>query len=324
MGRHHCESVRQSLMRNNPLISVVLPVFNGERYLEEAIKSILDQTVKDFELIIVNDASTDRTQDIIDMFVKHDYRIKCVVNTVNLKLPKSLNVGFRQARGAFFTWISHDNIFMPTFLKAMLEGFELQKDVQSADQIHTVADIVYAPYIAIDEHGNAFPNQKQWVPLPLEYLCYRNVIGAAFMYRAEVHKALCGFDESLFLLEDYDFWVRSYIKKFSFKYIDKIHYKYRIHSNNLTSTRSLTHISIPYLYRIRKKFKHMPSTLPAAELQALEEQCRWQLWNCRKYLSVLQKFHLFGEIFINNPCFVMQKFYSKSCKRLKKHGHEEH
>ncbi|MHB1148702.1 MAG: glycosyltransferase family 2 protein, partial [Lutibacter sp.] len=86
-------------MKNEPLISVVLPVFNCANYIEEAINSILNQTFKDFELIIIDDASTDNTLIVIQKFT--DARIKIITKEQNLGLVHSLNFGFEIAQGKY-------------------------------------------------------------------------------------------------------------------------------------------------------------------------------------------------------------------------------
>ena len=80
-----------------PEISIVLPTYNGEKYLKQSIESILGQTYTDWELIVVNDCSTDSTQEIIDFYRKKDTRIRTIFNYTNQKLPESLNIGFREA-----------------------------------------------------------------------------------------------------------------------------------------------------------------------------------------------------------------------------------
>ena len=73
-----------------PEISIVLPTYNGEKYLKQSIESILGQTYTDWELIVVNDCSTDSTQEIIDFYRKKDTRIRTIFNYTNQKLPESL------------------------------------------------------------------------------------------------------------------------------------------------------------------------------------------------------------------------------------------
>lgn len=129
-------------LKVNPTVSIVLPVYNGEKYLQQAIRSITGQKFKDFELIVVNDNSTDNSLKIIKEFAKKDKRIKIVNNIVNKKLPGSLNEGFKIAKGKWFTWTSDDNILDPSFLEIMLRVIK-----------NKAVDIVYSDYRAIDEAG---------------------------------------------------------------------------------------------------------------------------------------------------------------------------
>ena len=97
-------------MKSTPLITIVLPVYNGSRYLSTALDAILSQTYKNFELIVVDDCSTDTTPKILTDYSFQDSRIRTIRNETNLKLPTSLNVGHQAGRGSFFTWTSDDNI----------------------------------------------------------------------------------------------------------------------------------------------------------------------------------------------------------------------
>ena len=102
-----------------PKVSIVLPTYNGEKYIKESIESILSQTLTDWELIIVNDCSKDTTASIISEYASEDDRIKIITNEQNQKLPESLNIGFRQACGEYLTWTSDDNMYKPQALKTM-------------------------------------------------------------------------------------------------------------------------------------------------------------------------------------------------------------
>lgn len=81
-----------------PLITIVLPTYNGSRYIRKSIESCLEQTAKDFELIVVNDYSTDNTVDIINEYCLRDPRVRLINNEFNKKLPLSLNAGFKKDR----------------------------------------------------------------------------------------------------------------------------------------------------------------------------------------------------------------------------------
>ena len=82
-----------------PLISIVLPVYNGEKYLRESIDSILAQTMRDWELIVVDDCSKDATPAILAEYAARDRRIRVLRNEENQRLPRSLNIGFAETRG---------------------------------------------------------------------------------------------------------------------------------------------------------------------------------------------------------------------------------
>ena len=94
-----------------PKVSIVLPTYNGEDYLRESIESVISQTFTDWELIIVNDCSTDSTPKIAEAYAAKDCRIRVIHNEKNQKLPNSLNIGFESASGDYLTWTSDDNIF---------------------------------------------------------------------------------------------------------------------------------------------------------------------------------------------------------------------
>ena len=107
-------------MDKNPLVSIILPVYNGERYLKQSIESCLNQTYKNIELIIVNDCSTDSTSLIIDEYLLKDNRVRVIDNHINKKLPASLNIGHSQIRGAYVSWTSDDNHYNENAIEVML------------------------------------------------------------------------------------------------------------------------------------------------------------------------------------------------------------
>ena len=105
------------------LVSIILPVYNGEKLIREAIESVLTQSYRDFELIIINDGSEDDTGRILDKYQEQDKRIT-VIHQENRKLPASLSRGFNMAQGEFLTWTSHDNRLLPNFLEKMVQSLK--------------------------------------------------------------------------------------------------------------------------------------------------------------------------------------------------------
>ena len=227
---------------SSPLVTIVLPVYNGSHYLGESIQSCLAQTYGDWELVIVDDASTDDTPARIADYIRRDKRIRSIRQEINRKLPAALNTGFRNSRGAYLTWISDDNAFRPEAIAEMVRFLERRPDV----------DLVYADYTQIDENG--VPLRRVAVETP-QGLPLNNWVGACFLYRRAVHERLGGYAENLFLAEDYDFWLRAaaHLK------LEPVHedlYLYRIHNASLTSQKAEA-IRVARLSAIRRNLPGM-------------------------------------------------------------------
>ncbi|WP_136669278.1 glycosyltransferase [Flavobacterium sp. H122] len=206
-------------METDKLISIILPVYNGEKHLAKSIESCLSQSYKNIELIIVNDCSTDATLEIITDFASKDDRIKIINNDINKKLPASLNIGHKVANGDLFTWTSHDNIYEPSAIE------ELAKPILLGH-----ADVTYANLFLIDSEGNF---KKETILPEIENLIFGNCVGASFLYRKEVFERNNGYNEHLFLVEDYDFWIRAFNHS-KFIHINNSFYNYRTHEESLT------------------------------------------------------------------------------------------
>ena len=202
------------------LISIVLPVYNGEKYLASSIESCLNQTYQNIELIIVNDCSTDGTSGIINRFAEKDKRVRIINNTINIKLPASLNVGHVVAKGDFITWTSDDNYYEANAIEELLKSL-LEKQV----------DIVYSDVLLIDYEAIKV---REVNFLNFENIIFGNFVGSCFLYKKEVFERNNGYNEELFLIEDYDFWLRAIIHS-KYSHLNKTLYNYRKHENSLTN-----------------------------------------------------------------------------------------
>ena len=215
--------VKEQEMMGADLVSIVLPVYNGEKYLASAIDSILAQSYKNWELIIVNDCSTDGSAEIMEQYAEKDKRIRVIHNKENLKLPRSLNVGFSQAKGVYYTWTSDDNLLKPEMLDTLVDA--MKKDSSLA--------LVYSNHTRIDEDGMEIGLYEVKEP---EGLFSGNSVGSSFLYRAQIAKQIGEYDASLFLAEDYDYWMRIFIEA-PIKKIPVDLYYYRRHGGSLTETK---------------------------------------------------------------------------------------
>ena len=207
-----------------PRVSMVMPVHNGARWLAEAIESVLAQDFRDFELILVDDASRDASPAIMAAAAARDARVRLLTLTVNAGLPGALNHGFDAARAPLHSWTSDDNLLRPQMLGRLVATLDAHPD----------ADIVHADFTQIDEEGAEIGRTRIG---PAERLLYGNNVGACFLYRARVTEALQGYDTQLFGVEDYDFWLRA-AQRFRFLALHEDLYLYRKHGGSLTNQRA--------------------------------------------------------------------------------------
>ncbi len=206
-------------MGNNDLVSIVIPVYNGEKYLAMSIESCLNQTYSNIELIIVNDCSTDNSLAIATEFQKKDNRIVIINNLKNLKLPASLNVGHFAAQGDFITWTSDDNIYNLNAIECLLISLK-----------ENHADLVYSDISIINKEGVV---TRKVSHVNFENNLFGNFIASCFLYKKEVFEKNNGYNEDLFLVEDYDFWLRASLHS-KFYQLKKDLYNYRHHGDSLT------------------------------------------------------------------------------------------
>lgn len=206
-----------------PKISVILPVYNGERYLRDSIESVLNQTYQNFELIIVDDCSTDNTAAIAQEYADLHPNVNYVKNKINLKLPEALNEGFSLATGDYWIWTSCDNVYLPHALEHLASELDQNSEI----------GLVYSSMQLIDETSQISGYVEAG---PAEDLILRNVVGASFMYRASVAKQIGFYNKEMFLCEDYEYWIRIALAS-EIKPISECLYKYRCHSGSLSSNR---------------------------------------------------------------------------------------
>lgn len=116
-------------MQNDPLVSVITPAYNAEKFIAETIESILNQTFKDFEYIILNDKSTDNTLKIIQEYAKKDSRIIVIDNEKNLGIAGNRNEGIKKAKGKYIVWQDADDISLPMRIEKQCQFMEEHPEV---------------------------------------------------------------------------------------------------------------------------------------------------------------------------------------------------
>ncbi len=223
------------------LVSVIIPVYNQASMLSDSIESVLNQTYENFELIIINDGSTDNVESVLCKYINHP-KIR-IYTQQNQKLPKALSNAFDLARGEFWTWTSADNLMEPRQLELLVARLKSTPDL----------GMVYADYYAIDDR-NQLLKDPWWrvhnrpdirsseirLPHSVKYLniVQDNFIGPCFMYRGWIGRLLGEYDP-IQGIEDYDYWMRIN-DLFSIEHLgtDELLYRYRVHDNTLTARAS--------------------------------------------------------------------------------------
>jgi glycosyltransferase involved in cell wall biosynthesis len=207
------------------LVSIVLPTYSRARLLGHAIRSVLGQTYRNFELIVIDDNSKDDTSEVVRSFA--DPRVRYYRNQENLKLPRALNRGFELAKGAYLTWTSDDNLYGADAIGKMAAALDAGG-----------CDFVFADYFdfaRLDENGE--PVQPRRVKLPdAPRLDEGNSVGACFMYTRPVYERIGPYDPELFLVEDYDYFIRVQ-KRFRFRHIPEALYYFSRHDEALFCSR---------------------------------------------------------------------------------------
>ena len=209
--------------RPAPLVSIILPTYNGERYLAESMASCLGQTYPNIELLVVDDGSGADIRRIVE--TARDERVRYLRHPENRGLPAALNTGCAASRGDYLTWTSDDNRYQPQAIARMVEHLESHPEV----------GLVYAGCRLIDERGEAGGIAP---PGPPETIWMGNCVGACFLYRRRVFERVGEYDPDVPLVEDYDYWIRT-TRIFPLDRLDEILYDLRVHPSTLTRTLSL-------------------------------------------------------------------------------------
>ncbi len=186
----------------SPAITILMPVYDGERYVDEAIASVLGQDFTDFEFVIVDDGSTDATPAILRRWAERDARIVLVRAPENCGIASSLNRGLAVARGKYVARQDADDLCLRGRLRKQVEVLDRQPDVV----------LVSAGYDLIDAQGRSVGTEMRTdPPAVVAYLLhFSNAIGGhgQVMFRRDVVLAAGGYCEDFELSEDYDLWTR--------------------------------------------------------------------------------------------------------------------
>jgi hypothetical protein len=185
-----------------PRVTVLMPTFNRERFVDEAIQSVMAQDFADFELLIVDDGSTDRTPDLIRAWAQRDARIVVITSPANQGIPSALNTGLRHARAPYVARLDSDDIMMPRRLSAQAAVLDREPEVV----------LVSCAYETMDSEGNHLGTWHGDEPheVVTYLLNFYNIVGGGgqVMFRRSEVLGEGGYAVEYPSSEDYDLWER--------------------------------------------------------------------------------------------------------------------
>lgn len=225
----------------SPKVSIVIPVYNGEAYLRETLDSCLDQSVKQIEVIVVNDASTDGTAELLDYYQKKDLRIRPVNLKENGGSAKARNIGNGLAAGEYILVLDGDDRATRNRTRDTIDCFKAKK-----------ADLIYGGFITIDTFGNMerrfapepFTREKS-LKLKTHQICHSTV---AYRQGLTLNVQYVE-DHAKYGMEDFSFIWNAHAKGYKFAYVKAPMCYYRFTGGSQTSRRNEEDVK-----RIKKEF----------------------------------------------------------------------
>lgn len=221
---------------HNPKISVYIPCHNHADYIIEAIESVLNQTFSDWELIIINDGSTDNSAELLKLY-EGVPRIS-VYHTDTIGLPKVCNFAISKAKGQYIIRLDGDDIFDANILLVLSNYLDINTD----------AALVFPDYYLMDLQGNIYSHEQRGKLYQDDHLLDMPPNGACILARTDILKELGGYREDLGAQDGFDLWSKV-TEKYKCGNINLPLFYYRRHNHNLTNNSPL----IAYARRQIKK-----------------------------------------------------------------------
>jgi glycosyltransferase involved in cell wall biosynthesis len=212
----------------NPKVSVLIPAYNYAQYLPDAIESVLSQTFTDFELIVVDNCSTDNTEDVVNNYAQNDARVTFIRNKENIGMYRNYNQALLYASGDYIKFLNADDKFEPTLLEKFVDVLDNEPTISVVTShrqyFDSKTDILKTPFIGtIDAETAILSSLKKynWIGEP-----------TTVMFRRE-NLNLGLFDISLLMFADQDMWLR-HLRVGNLHIIDEVLSFFRIHKDQGT------------------------------------------------------------------------------------------
>ncbi|MEP0871647.1 glycosyltransferase [Trichocoleus desertorum AS-A10] len=260
-----------------PLVSIIIPVYNGEKTIQETINSVLAQTFSDFELIVINDGSQDKTLEVVSEI--QDPRIK-VFSYPNAGLSATRNRGISHSQGQFIAFLDADDLWTADKIEAQLKAL----------QDNPEAGLAYSWSDFVDESSQFLHIGRR---LTWDGDVHRKILvinflehGSNPLIRREALKVIGNFDESLSAAEDWDMWIRL-AAKYSFVVVPVPQILYRVSANSLST--NIDKLEAACLTVIERAFGQVPKELRSLKKRSLSEIYKYLTFKCLEGQPTQQK-----------------------------------
>jgi len=207
-------------MNNNIICSIIMPSYNSEKYISKSIESVLKQTFTEFEFIIIDDGSIDKSPQIIKQYANKDMRIVFLQNIRNKGVAATRNEGIKISKGKYLAFIDCDDIWLPE---------KLEKQIKVLETYNNIA-LVYSSYQIIDEQNRIIKNKVVPITITFNQLLKENIIclsSICFIKRLTDNNLM----DSKYFHEDFCFLLNGLRCKFTYAGIEEILLKYRVSSD---------------------------------------------------------------------------------------------
>lgn len=211
----------------DPLVSIVVPLYNGEKFLGQCMNSLVMQQFQDIEIVVVDDGSTDNSKKVLDHF--SFFRNLRYFRKENAGTGSALNLGHEKARGKYVTWCSHDNIYFPQFIEVLVNC------LQTLEEQNAPVEFVYADFAFMREDGLRLRNVTHTKPQTGKDLIAGYDIGMAFLYTKALWKKTGPYWNRI--CEDFDFVVRA-AQHTNFALVPITLAAFRVHGGQITGSRA--------------------------------------------------------------------------------------
>ena len=210
-----------------PLVSVIMSVYNGDKHLEESLSSVTNQSLSDWELIVVDDFSQDNSRNIIRRAMEQDKRVRCIENKKNLGLAASLNIAIQESRGQYIARMDDDDVSLPCRLEKQVSFLESNKHI---GVVGSMAELIGIKN-GIRRHAEKDLDIKNRTLFSCQFCHPTTIIRKDLLDRTGIR-----YDESFRTAQDYKLWV-DLLPHTSFYNMSETLLQYRVHNGQISSSK---------------------------------------------------------------------------------------